>query len=175
MFTTILVDVDDTILELVPEWLSKSNKIWGDNVKPSDIHSWEIGSYTKAGKDFYKLLTPDLYDNIKATPNSLEGIQYLRTISRVVFVTSGFGNNGKAKFDAMNKLGFEVNPIDFVEATDKSLIRGEYLIDDNFDNCFNFPELALLFSKPWNIKKYYPTRVSSWIDIINFFSEEDVL
>lgn len=173
--TIVLTDVDDTLVELVHPWLNKYNKIWNDNLTQDDIHSWNIGSYTKAGKVFYDLLTSDLYDTIEAVEDSLYGIQYIRqNIGRVVFVTSGFGHNGKAKLEALNRLGFNVKPEDFIEATDKSLIRGDYLIDDNYDNCNNFLGVGLLLSRPWNKNNYYRYRVSSWNEIIKYFYEEVV-
>jgi len=103
---------------------------------------------------------------------ALEGVNFLRIFSRVVFVTSNFGDVGRAKFNALNRLGFQVDKKDFIEASDKSLIRGDFLIDDNFDNCNSFSNCGILFTKPWNLKDNFEFRVNNWNDIMNFFAQE---
>lgn len=163
------LDVDDVVLELVDSWLNKYNLIYNDNLNKKDIKDWNIGSYTKCGEvEFQKLLTSDVYDAIKPVEGALEGVYYLRKKGRVVFVTSNFGDVGRPKMNALNRLGFDVTRKDFIEASDKSLITTHILIDDNYPNVVNAFGTGILFNQEWNKKIDYSPRVRDWSDIIRY-------
>ena len=40
----ILVDMDDTIEQLLKAWLKRVNELWGRDVKPDDIREWNLAA-----------------------------------------------------------------------------------------------------------------------------------
>jgi 5'(3')-deoxyribonucleotidase len=167
---TIAVDVDDTVCNLVDEWLRLYNLEYDDNLKKENITDWDIGSFTKAGKDFYKYINFDIYDNCKTIFGAKSGIKYLRSLGhRIIFVTAY--NYGNSKLNWLLKHKFIETDKDFVVARDKSLIKADMLIDDNYENVKKFDNtnsIGILFQAPWNKKFEYNYRVKNWKELITF-------
>lgn len=174
----ILMDVDSVVADLMPEWLLRYNLEYKDILKPSNITAWDIHQLVKpeCGKKIYQYLWDEnLYNNVKPIDGALSGIQWLRACDyRVVFVTSGIQ---PAKIKWLYEHGFLTGTIwqsdkDVVVASDKSLIKGDYLVDDNMDNCKKFHATSILFAQPWNYNDSAMTRVNSWADLIFYFSKK---
>jgi 5'-nucleotidase len=164
----ILIDIDDTLCDLVSTWLEIYNADYNDNLKRDQILSWDIGSYTKIGHKFYDYLTNpniNLYYAIEPFPYALEGIQLFRKLDyRIVFVTAY--DNYNRKWNWLNQHGFTDDMDEYVVAHDKSLIRGELLIDDKYDNIISFDGLGWLYNEPWNQQYMYSPRVNNWQKIM---------
>jgi 5'(3')-deoxyribonucleotidase len=63
------IDIDDTCWDLMSHWLDAYNKITNEQVKPKDIHSWEIDEYVLDPKWlWYVLKQPEFWHTIK-TPS----------------------------------------------------------------------------------------------------------
>jgi len=169
------VDVDDLLLKLVKKWLEVHNKINNDNVNEQDVLSWDIATYTNlknTPKDFYKILTPEIYEDIEMVDGALDGVNKLREIGRVIFITSNYGNIEGAKYDALNRHGFNVDKKDFFSAYDKSLIKNHVLFDDNYDNVVRAYNKGVLFTRPWNKPSVYTPRCDNWNEIIRWCEAE---
>jgi 5'(3')-deoxyribonucleotidase len=104
---------------------------------------------------------------------ALWGVGELRKMGyRVICVTSNYGEVGDAKFYALERLGFNFPKEDFFEASDKSLIACDYLIDDNPTNVLKSYGEGVLFSQPWNKYEIYTPRMDDWKDVVRFFEKE---
>lgn len=181
MNKTILVDVDDTVLDLMSEWLRRYNRDWNDNVQKSDVLSWELHKYLKpeCGRDIYNYLNDkDLYFSVKPIEGALEGCQRIRDLGyRIVFVTAFFNT---PKVEAMHDYGFlKEYPYndgrwntccDMVMANDKTLIKGDCIIDDKVDNIEKFGS-GYLFDQPWN-KNSNLLRFTNWDYAAGYFEFE---
>lgn len=174
--TIFAVDVDDVCLNLVSSWLEKYNRFCNDSVKKEDIKSWDIASYVKkcTPEVFYSMLDSGLYSRMSSLDGALQGVNFLRERYRVIFVTSNFGDVGRAKFDRLNVLGFNINKRDFIEASDKSLIVCDYLLDDNVDNVVSAFGFGIIFTQPWNEnwnnRSHNVLRVKSWNELVGRFT-----
>lgn len=174
----ILVDVDDVTLDLNTEWLRCYNKDYDDNLTRSKIKTWALDKYVKkeCGRKIYDYLkNKDLYSNIKPVAGAVEGVQKLRDLKhRVIFVTAYF-NEQKVKCLHDNGLLREYpyndgrwnTATDVIMANDKSLIKGDYLIDDRTENLDKFGS-GFVFNQPWNQTCEFP-RFYNWEDIVNYF------
>lgn len=177
---TILVDVDDTVADLVSSWLEKYNSTYNDSLTKSAIKSWAIHEYVKpeVGRLIYDLLsTGCIYDDVKPIEGALQGIQALRDLGhRVVFVTSHF--NDKKVFwlqqhgllvDYPYKDGRWQTSRDVIMTNDKSMILGDLLIDDRPANLATFRGGVVLFTQPWNESLAYPEsgRANNWKEVIS--------
>lgn len=170
---TILCDVDGVCADLMVEWLRLYNLGYNDDLTLEEITDWSIHKFTvpECGVKMYEyIIRPDIYNNVYPIPGAQEGVARLKEKYRVVFVTSGLQ---PAKIEWLSKWGFiESNwrfSKDFVIASDKSLIKGDFLIDDAAHNCEHFPGLSICFDSPWN-HHYKGYRARNWDEILSWMS-----
>lgn len=165
---TIIVDIDDVCAELMKTWLCAYNHDYNDNLQQHQITDWDVSQFVKpeCGRDIYKYIKDaKTYDTIKPVEDAFEGIYELRRMDhRVVFVTATPIEIAGRKFQWLVDNDFEPRMEDYVETYDKSLIRGDYMFDDRYDNVINFKGKGILLSKPWNMKYDYSHRVYDWIE-----------
>lgn len=180
---TILVDADDTTLDLHTEWIqNRYNVDYKDNLLRSMVKTWNIDKYVKpeCGRKIYDYLKDkDLYASVKPIEFAVFGVQRLRELGyRVIFVTAYFNEQ---KVECLHNHGFLKEypyndgrwntATDVIMANDKSLIKGDLLIDDRYENVKSFGS-GIVFNQPWNESSpnHFP-RVSTWLDIVNYFEE----
>ena len=172
----ITCDVDGVLADLVTPWLAIYNKDYNDNITSEDLKDWDIHQFLKpkCGLKFYDYIEDlRLYDKVKPyTDDAQQTVNKIREDGhRVIYVTTSTLGASGAKFRWLMKWGFiDGNGMDdYVEATDKNLIKAGILIDDRYDNTqkwYNAGMLPVLFKQPWNEKHsppYYHT--SNWDNI----------
>lgn len=170
----ILADVDDVVANLVEEWIALYNEAANDNVTPTMVTDWDISNFVKPDwkSEIYNILRmPDLYDNVKPVEGALDGVKRLIAGGyRVVYVTAPIIETAGAKYFWLQKNGFPIVQEDYVEAKDKSLIRGNFMLDDGVHNieATCAPD-ALLFTRPWNEGYEGYHRVNNWKEITDWF------
>ncbi len=169
---TILLDVDDVTVDLITVWLSLYNEKYNDNITEHEIETWDISHYVKCGDDIYNFLKNyNLYDTVIPVTGAIEGIEYLRELEfRVVFVTASTPEQSGRKYKLLMDYEILDNRKNYIEALDKSLVIGDYLIDDNPDNVINAFGQGIVFTKPWNKNLTGYPRVSNWNDIVEYFA-----
>ena len=164
----IILDIDDVCAELVTIWLNIYNSEFDDNLTKDMIDDWNIGSFTKIGKLFYRYLDSpsfDLYENMPAVEGALEGVNHLRSLGYEIVFCTIFDYYSR-KWDWLNKNNFTHNPDEYVVAHNKNLIKGDIIIDDNIDNFKNYEGIKFLFSQPWNVKFDTIYRVNGWKEVV---------
>ena len=170
---TILVDLDGPVANLLDEWLRLYNIDYDDDLLPGQIKSWDMVPYVResCGKLIYEYLDGDIYDGVKPVDGALDGIKKLRELGhRVVFVTSAPEGTGDAKYAWLKRHGFlddgKVSE-SYIEAHDKSLVRGDILIDDRVENIVRFPGETILWDAPYNRDITHGFRVKNWRDVLS--------
>lgn len=180
IYKTIAIDVDDVVVDLVSEWLRRYNYDYEDNLKPEDIHDWEISKLVKpeCGNKIFDYLEEEIYykvyeeKGVDVISGAFDGIKKLRENNkRVVFVTAG---NHPSKEQWLIDNGFLVDENDYVYTRDKSLVNAGVLLDDGFHNVKEFKGIGFLFTRPWN-KKYstWKYRVDTWQEFVDKILEYD--
>lgn len=173
--STIIVDVDDVTVNLVSWWLECYNFDHKDNLKETDIKSWDIASYTKIGKKMYDYLSdPSLYDGVTVVKDAPWGIRKLRQMGhRVVFVTASTPEQSGRKYKLLQEYDLIDSRKNYVEALDKNLIKADFIIDDSPDNIIQAVCQPIVFTREWNkyLGDIYP-RVNNWTEIVLYFTKE---
>jgi len=169
---TILVDVDDVVADLVPEWLSRYNFTYRDFVKPSDITTWEISDFAKqcSSDEFYEYLhDPELYRYVQPVSGAKDGIRAIRDRGHeVIFATSCCHIQMSPKFQWMIRHGFlkDRDEDHFIPIRKKHLLIADALIDDGVHNLEKVDGIKVVFDRPWN-RSYtqYDYRMTGWDDV----------
>lgn len=170
-YEIILADVDYTTVPLHEEWLRRYNIDWNDDLSTEDVTKWNIASFVRpeCGDKIYEyLLDIDLYDNLVIPDRVINSIQYLRDEKfRVVFLTGGIHIG---KYNLLKKYNLVDSQADMIIAKDKSLIRGDIMVDDYQANLYDYYKhnngLGILFDAPHNRGIRVFPRVSSWTEAV---------
>jgi 5'-nucleotidase len=170
----ILVDVDDTVCELMETWLMLYNQQYDDTLKKSDIIDWDISQFVKkdCGKKIYNFINNQkVYDIIPPVKDSLESIRVLKKMGhRIIFVTWAMEYAMGAKYRWLKDNCYLDSPNNYIECKDKSLIHADIMFDDNYNYVRGFKGKAVLFRKPWNMKYEWDASVNKWTDFVEFVS-----
>jgi len=169
----VALDVDDVVLDLVPNWIRIYNRDFNNSVKEEDIHSWDIGAIARPEdrEAMYEYCNNvEIFDTAPPVINALEGVNLIKSLGhRVIYATAN--NPFGCKLPWLIKHKFLDSKDDLVTAYDKSLILADYLIDDKYENVLAFKRKAYLFSQPWNEGLAFQSRVLNWKNIISKIKE----
>lgn len=161
--TVVFVDVDDTVADLVPVWVNEFLRQYPECSDPRTEKwvDWDIAPQVPEShqEEFWRVLgKPELYDLVKPIPGALEGVEKIRSWGmRVVFVTASVNGHAGAKLRWLVNHGFLDTLIrnrNYIETFDKSLLRGNLIIDDRPQTCRKFAAVnggrrsALLYLRP---------------------------
>lgn len=174
----ILLDVDAVVADLHKVWLKRYNSEYDDKLRVEDIVDWDMTKFVKpeCGNKIYDYLSEDdLYENVQPIDGAVASIHWLRQHNYdVVFCTSGV-QPGKIIWLHNHGLlwgEFWRFAKDVVIASDKTLIKGDIIIDDNPKNCEQFAGKSILFAQPWNLNSSSSAnfRAENWPDVIQYLA-----
>ncbi len=175
---TILVDMDDTIEQLLPAWIQGLNEKFDRHVACEDVLSWDVD-------DAYPDLTheqilsvpmePGFWSTVEPVPGAVEALQRLMDAGHEVYiVTATLLENIPEK---MNDLLFRYFPFlswnQVIITHDKQMIRGDVLIDDAVHNLEGGDYAKLLMTAPHN--KNYDAEANGMIRVNNWAEIEAVI
>lgn len=176
----ILVDVDETIEELLNSWTHFLNKQYGTNVVKDNIKEWDMSkSYpTLTFEQLYgPLSTKEFWEDVREVPNAGHYLQRLiKDGNDVILLTSSYYSTIQNKIEHMINRLFPFIPWDnVIVTTRKYLVRGDVMIDDYEQNLIPGDwETKILIDEPYNRdfneREYGIIRVKSWDEIYNIIN-----
>lgn len=166
------IDLDDTLNQLVPEWIKRYNEQYNDNLDWTTITNWNINEFVKCDKDIYKLLAENnLFADLNIQPHAREALEWLQRKNEIYIVTAYCPEAciDKAKWIERNLPSIPLKNLIF--CNQKSLIDVDILIDDSPLNHKGFKGDYVIYEMPWNTVKVYPElskfeRINNWAEII---------
>ena len=167
---TILCDADDTIINLLPCWLSEINRLYGKAVRKEEICCWDI---TKAypGLTADEVLKPLYRASFWNTVAPIEGSRYylerlMKDGHNVLIVTASNLETSSAKSARLLNLFPFLRQKQIVFTQNKQAVPGDVLIDDGVHNLIGGSYRKILFHQPGNAafseEKHDMMRVYSW-------------
>ena len=173
----IAVDVDGVVLDTHSEVLRRYNIDYGDNLGLDDIQVWDMSRFAKpecGAKILGYFENPEVYKFAYHIVGALAGVRALRDAHhRVVYATTPARNTAGVKLEVLTALGFLDYPEDYIECTDKNLVRADVLIDDYAPNVNLFQGKRILFDRPWNansIVYYGVLRARDWKQVVGLIN-----
>lgn len=165
---TILVDMDDTIEQLLQAWVRRINEEYNRNVAYEDIRSWDVSeAYPGLTREqVYAIpMQPGFWRTVEPVPGAAEALLRLMDAGHEVYiVTATLQDNIQEK---MNDLLFRYFPFlswNQVIITDrKQMIRGDVLIDDGVHNLEGGEYAKILVTAPHN--KNYDAEANGMIRV----------
>lgn len=170
---TILVDIDSTITNFSEVLLRYLNRLY--NTK---YHYNDIVSYDWFNKTFAQPWLPTehdyFWDDVKVNSEAVSTIEsWVKQGHQVYLVTASHFNSLLSYKIKRTLESFNPNLINernVIIAQDKSIIRGDVMIDDCIDNLCSFDGLPICYAQPWN-KFWWGFRDDLWDSIDNFITQ----
>lgn len=173
---TILVDMDDTIEDLLGAWCKWLNEVYDTKVNPSDIKDWDISkSFPMLSKKevFEPLKYSTFWKSVKPKEDAVEYLNKLFELGfEIYLVTSTHYENIEDKYFFIVQRYFPfINWDHMIIAANKSMIKGDFLIDDAVHNLGKGDFQSILMTAPHNkdfpAERHNMIRADNWEQIYN--------
>lgn len=152
---TLLVDIDDTLEDLLGVWIKTINKKYHTKVIPSEVTSWDLSkAFPTLSKE--KVYAPIHQDSLwkKVTPKegASEYLEKLYTQGfKIYLCTATNPDTVKSKFNNVVKRYFPFIDWEHIIITSKKqLIHGDILVDDGIHNLLFGRYKKVLMTAPHN-------------------------
>ena len=171
----ILVDMDDTIEQLLDAWVSRANEKFGRDVSLDEITGWNVAApYTGLTREEIYGVTyePGFWSSIKPMPGAAEALKHFMDEGHEVYIVTA--TEIEHVEEKMKGLLFRYFPFlswnQVIITGRKQLIRGDVLIDDGIHNLEGGDYRKILFTAPHN--RFYDAeangiiRVNTWEEVV---------
>lgn len=166
----LIIDIDDTIINFGPHWIYRLNERYGTNVNYNDVDCWDVSRFfpTLTKEQVYSIITES--DFYKDVPIIYEAYYYLKLLKeegyKIVLCSSSSYKNLQNKLeDCVFKWFDFLSWENVVICKDKSVIKGDVMIDDGVHNLWNFDGVKIMPNKPHNQDAYIRSLVASEEDV----------
>ena len=174
---TVLVDMDEVIVNLVDSWLDMYHQLGGERKTREDIKSYSMDGQFRDMALFWKAIDRAPAMRIaKPLPGAIEGLRRLYETHDTFIVTyartESWGKAHEAKLAWLwqHAPWFDRDKVIF--ARHKHLVRGDVLVEDNPQTIARWLDQerrvwAYLIDQPWNRgeRTYFVDRVNSLSDV----------
>lgn len=172
---TILVDMDDTIEQLLKALVARANERFCRNASVDDVTDWSIvcafpGVTKQQILDFMR--DADFWDTVEPVPGAAEALKHFMDEGHDVYIVTATEHEHVA--EKMKGVLFRYFPFvswdQVIITSRKQLIRGDVLIDDGIHNLEGGEYRKILVTAPYN-KNYDAEangmiRVNGWDEIV---------
>ena len=173
--------MDDVLINLLDAWIRILNKKYNRNVKREDIKQWDmhIAFPGLSDKELFGILNEEeFWDEVCPF---YDAVFYLKKLKdeghKIVVATASHYRTimhklDKAFFPYFTYLDWK----DIIMINDKSLLKGDVIIDDNPDKIKHFDGLRLLRDAPYNQntpENDYNFRVHNYEEVYFFIKIKD--
>ena len=174
----ILVDMDDTIEQLLQAWIRGANEKYGRDTKYEDALSWDV-SKAFPGLTFEQVysipLEPGFWKTVEPIPGAAEALQRLMAAEHEVYIVTA--TPYESVFEKMRDHLFRHFPFlswkQVIITMNKQMIRGDVLIDDGVHNLENGDYVKILMTAPHN--KDYDAEANGMIRVHDWAEIESII
>ena len=152
---TILVDLDNVLINTGQAWVDVLNKRYGTTVKYSDVSEWEITKFfPNLSRDevYAPLSTGEVWSCASPIDGAQDGLKKLIADGHDVYVVTASSLNtiGKKWKEILQKFFPIIKHNNVIVASHKQMISADVLIDDAPFNLEGGKYFGILFDAPHN-------------------------
>lgn len=170
----IAVDMDEVMADALAEHLHRYNRDHNENLTLADLQGkwlWDVVSSDRHDTLEGYLRSEDFFESLAVMPESQRVMRRL-TMNYDVFIATAameVPTSFQQKYRWLAKHFPFIPPSHIVYCGDKSILRADYLIDDNPRQLRRFQGEGILFTSPHNISVKGFKRVNDWLDVEKLF------
>lgn len=168
----VLCDADDVIENLLECWVNEINIKYGTNVSVNDITSWGLAPFFPTLTEFqvYSPLYDDhIFSKIDRIPGCFPVLKEINNKHTLYIVTASNHETINAKVKRILELYPFLDWTQFIVASNKQMVHGDYLIDNGQHNLIGGDYQGILYNMPhnadFNNEQYGIIRVYNWEEI----------
>ncbi len=170
----ICVDMDEVIADALGEHLLRYNRDFGSNITVDDLHGkwlWDFVPEERQQALYNYMCSEDFFEVLGVMPEAQRVLQRLESRYEVFIATAAMEvpSSFNAKFKWLGRHFPWIPPARVVFCGDKSILRGDFLIDDNPRQLRLFRGEGILFTAPANVRVEGFRRVNDWLDVERMF------
>ena len=171
----ICVDMDEVMADTLAEHLRRYNQAFDEDVTTEDLAGkglWEIAPLDRQAQLRAFLDAEDFFEVLDVIPDSQRVLEQLSTRFEIFIATQAMvvPNSLGPKYRWLQRHFSFIPPTHYVFCGTKSILRADYLIDDQPRNLVRFEGQGLLYSAPHNLEVTGFVRVNNWLEVANYFA-----
>ena len=170
----IAVDMDEVMADALAEFLRRYKRDFDEHLPEEELQGrrlWEVVSSDRHEKLESYLRTEDFFGVLNVMPESQRVMRALQEKYEVFIGTAAMEvpSSFTAKYEWLARHFPFISPSHIVFCGDKSIIRADYLIDDNPRQLQRFGGEGILYSAHHNVNVTGFRRVNGWLDVEKMF------
>lgn len=170
----ICVDMDEVIADALGEHLYRYNRDFRERITRSDLEGrwlWDFVPPERQQALTEYLMSEDFFAVLHVMPHAQRVLERLQSRYEIYIATAAMEvpSSFNAKFEWLKKHFPFIPASHIVFCGNKSILHGDYLIDDNPRQLRLFRGEGILFSSPANANVTGFRRVHNWLEIEDFF------
>jgi len=171
----ICVDMDEVMADTLAEHLRRYNQAFDEAVTTDDLAGkalWEIAPQDRQAELRAFLDAEDFFEVLDVIPGSQPVLKDLSVRFEIFIATQAMAvpNSLGPKYRWLQRHFPFIPPTHYVFCGNKSILRADYLIDDQPRNLNRFEGQGLLYTAPHNLAATGYVRVNNWNEVADYFS-----
>ena len=171
----ICVDMDEVMADTLAEHIRRYNQTFDEDVTPEDLAGkglWEVTPLDRQGQLRAFLDAEDFFEDLPLMPDAQPVLKDLSARFEIYIATQAMAvpNSLGPKYRWLQRHFPFIPPSHYVFCGDKSILRADFLIDDQPRNLLRFEGQGLLYSAPHNVMATGFVRVNNWLEVAQFFA-----
>ena len=171
----ICVDMDEVMADTLAEHLRRYNHAFDEDVTPEDLAGkslWEIAPLDRQQQLRAFLDAEDFFEDLPLMPGAQQVLRDLSQRFEIFVATQAMAvpNSLGPKYRWLQRHFAFIPPTNYIFCGNKSILRAEFLIDDQPRNLLRFDGQGLLFTAPHNLPATGFTRVDNWPQVADYFA-----
>jgi 5'(3')-deoxyribonucleotidase len=170
----IAVDMDEVMADAVAEHLLRYNRDHNEHLTKQDLEGkwlWDVVARDRHPALEGYLQSEDFFEVLEVMPEAQRVMEALHEKYEVFIATAAMEvpSSFTAKFRWLERHFPFISPSHIVFCGDKSILRADYLIDDNPRQLRRFSGEGILYSSPHNKYVTEFRRVKDWLEVEALF------
>lgn len=170
----ICVDMDEVIADALGEHLHRYNRDFRERITRSDLEGrwlWDFVPPERQQALTEYLMSEDFFAVLRVMPHAQRVLERLQARYEIYIATAAMEvpSSFNAKFEWLKRYFPFIPASHIVFCGNKSILHGDYLIDDNPRQLRLFRGEGILFSSPANANVTGFRRVHNWLEIEELF------
>jgi 5'-nucleotidase len=171
----ICVDMDEVMADTLGEHLRRYNRHFEEDVTAEDLAGkglWEITPAERQAQLRAFLDAEDFFEVLDVMADAQEALKELAARFEIFIATQAMAvpNSLGPKYRWLQRHFPFIPATHYVFCGDKSILRADYLVDDQPRNLERFEGQGLLYSAPHNLMVTGFVRVSNWLEVGEYFA-----
>jgi len=171
----ICVDMDEVMADTLAEHVRRYNQEFDEDVTLEDLAGkglWEFAPTDRQAQLRAFLDAEDFFEDLPLIPDAQPVLNDLSQRFEIFIATQAMAvpNSLGPKYRWLQRHFPFIPPTHYVFCGNKSILRADFLIDDQPRNLLRFDGQGLLYTAPHNLLTTGFVRVDNWLEVAEFFA-----